>query len=103
MIPCLQYLIAEYLQNNGPQPSFNLSSRFTIHYRVMQSTLGIMKKKGYIQGSADKAQLWAFISFPPREQMKFSRSSRIKKAVTFHAGFNQPNLCAIASLPLVRI
>lgn len=100
MTPSLKYLIAEYLQTNGPQSSHQLAARFTMNYKIINRHLGKLQKMGHVEGDGERAQLWAYVSLPPQVDPKRIRTA---KAQTFHAGFNRPSLCSVASLPLVRI
>ena len=101
MTPSLKYLIAEYLQINGPQSSAELADRFTENFKIVNMLLGEMEKKNYIKGSSDRVKKWAFLSLPPKIRSRLG--GKKVKTQTFHAGFNRPDLCSIASLPLVRI
>lgn len=100
MTPSFKYLIAEYLKISGPQSSHELADRFTMSYKIINSQLGKLQKMGHVEGDGNRAQLWAFVSLPPKVKPKRIRT---EKAQTFYAGFNRPDLCFVASLPLVRI
>ena len=100
----LKYLIAEYLQTNGPQSSHELAARFAMNYKIINIHLGKLRKMGHVEGDGNRAQLWAFVSLPPQVDTKRIRTKILSANIAgMYAGFNRPDLCSVASLPLVRI